>query len=182
MLWQVRLRHFEQLRAGKQIEKADRIDPRRDLAFAVVITDLGMPYVDGRQVASAIKNLSSSTPVILLTGWGQRLLAEGDVPAHVDRVLSKPPKLSQLRDALRVTVHPMEIWAEDGLAKIHIVDDLCVEIEMICSGCKVRSQWALDDRVFYGLVFNCSSRSANCGAWLGRCPGHAAVRRDPRHC
>jgi CheY-like chemotaxis protein len=80
---------------------------RRDLAFAVVITDLGMPYVDGRQVASAIKNLSSSTPVILLTGWGQRLLAEGDVPAHVDRVLSKPPKLSQLRDALRVTVHPV---------------------------------------------------------------------------
>ncbi len=66
-----------------------------------------MPYVDGRQVASAIKNLSSSTPVILLTGSGQRLLAEGDVPPHVDRVLSKPPKLSQLRDALRVTVHPM---------------------------------------------------------------------------
>jgi CheY-like chemotaxis protein len=80
---------------------------RRGAAFAVVISDLGMPYVDGRQVASAIKNLSSSTPVILLTGWGQRLLAEGDVPAHVDRVLSKPPKLSQLREALRVTVHPM---------------------------------------------------------------------------
>jgi PAS domain S-box-containing protein len=80
---------------------------RRGAAFAVVISDLGMPYVDGRQVASAIKNLSSSTPVILLTGWGQRLLAEGDVPAHVDRVLSKPPKLGQLREALRVTVHPM---------------------------------------------------------------------------
>lgn len=68
--------------------------------FAVVITDLGMPYVDGRRVASAVKNLSPATPVILLTGWGQRLVAEGDVPPQVDRVLNKPPKLRELREAL----------------------------------------------------------------------------------
>jgi CheY-like chemotaxis protein/anti-sigma regulatory factor (Ser/Thr protein kinase) len=72
----------------------------RNERFAVVITDLGMPYVDGRKVASAIKNDSPSTPVILLTGWGQRLIAEGDVPPHVDRVLNKPPKLKELRAAL----------------------------------------------------------------------------------
>jgi CheY-like chemotaxis protein len=59
-----------------------------------------MPYVDGRKVAAAIKSLSSTTPIILLTGWGQRLMTEGDVPAHVDRVLSKPPKLRELRAAL----------------------------------------------------------------------------------
>ena len=68
--------------------------------FAVVLTDLGMPYVDGRQVASAVKAESPATPVILLTGWGQRLLAEGDMPAHVDMVLGKPPKLRELREAL----------------------------------------------------------------------------------
>jgi signal transduction histidine kinase/ActR/RegA family two-component response regulator len=73
----------------------DRREP-----FAVVITDLGMPYIDGRKVASAVKSARSSTPVVLLTGWGQRLVAEGDVPAHVDRVLSKPPKLRDLRAAL----------------------------------------------------------------------------------
>ncbi len=68
--------------------------------FAAVITDLGMPYVDGRQVASAIKGASPSTPVIMLTGWGQRLVAEGDIPPHVDRVLNKPAKLRELREAL----------------------------------------------------------------------------------
>ncbi|HTA29616.1 MAG TPA: PAS domain S-box protein [Candidatus Cybelea sp.] len=68
--------------------------------FALVVTDLGMPSVDGRQVASAVKAASASTPVILLTGWGERLLAEGDVPPHVDEVLSKPPKLRDLRQAL----------------------------------------------------------------------------------
>jgi hypothetical protein len=44
--------------------------------------------------------MSPSTPVILLTGWGQRIVAEGDLPVHVDRVLGKPPKLSELREAL----------------------------------------------------------------------------------
>ncbi len=68
--------------------------------FAIVITDLGMPYVDGRKVARASKMADRETPVILLTGWGQRLTAEEDVPANVDRVLNKPPKLYQLRAAL----------------------------------------------------------------------------------
>ncbi|MEP6667858.1 MAG: CHASE domain-containing protein [Chthoniobacter sp.] len=69
-------------------------------SFAVVITDLGMPRVDGRQVASEIKAGSPSTPVILHTGWGERLVAEGQVSPHVDYVLSKPPKLHELRAAL----------------------------------------------------------------------------------
>jgi CheY-like chemotaxis protein len=59
-----------------------------------------MPYVDGRKVASAVKAASPSTPVILLTGWGQRLEAESDIPSQVDRMLSKPPKLNELREAL----------------------------------------------------------------------------------
>jgi len=68
--------------------------------FNVVITDLGMPYIDGRKVAAAVKGMSAVTPVILLTGWGHRLQAEGEVPENVDRVLSKPPKLAELRNAL----------------------------------------------------------------------------------
>ena len=45
-----------------------------------------MPYVDGRRVAAAVKQASARTPVVLLTGWGQRLVSEGDIPPHVDRV------------------------------------------------------------------------------------------------
>jgi signal transduction histidine kinase/ActR/RegA family two-component response regulator len=73
---------------------------RRGERFDVVITDLGMPHIDGRRVASAVKAASPSTPVVLLTGWGQRLVDEGDIPAHVDHVLNKPPKLRDLRAAL----------------------------------------------------------------------------------
>ncbi len=67
--------------------------------FDLVITDLGMPHVDGRKVAAAVKALSPITPVILVTGWGQRMIAESDTPAHVDKVISKPPRLKDLRAA-----------------------------------------------------------------------------------
>jgi PAS domain S-box-containing protein len=96
-------------RDGHQVTTADggeagigvfRETRDRGEAFAVVLTDLGMPYVDGRRVATAVKADSPSTPVILLTGWGRRLVAEEDIPPHVDRVLSKPPDLIELREAL----------------------------------------------------------------------------------
>jgi len=72
----------------------------RGTPFPVVITDLGMPHVDGRRVSSAIKAAAPGTIVLLLTGWGQRLVTDGDIPPHVDHVLSKPPKLRELRQAL----------------------------------------------------------------------------------
>lgn len=75
--------------------------------FEVVITDLGMPYVDGRKVSAAIKMASPKTPVILLTGWGERLVTDGDIPEHVDRVLSKPPRIRELRSALATLCSPV---------------------------------------------------------------------------
>jgi PAS domain S-box-containing protein len=71
-----------------------------DQAFDLVMTDLGMPYVDGRAVANAIKSVSPKTPVLLLTGWGKRMESDSDLPPNIDRVLSKPPKLYEMREAL----------------------------------------------------------------------------------
>ncbi|HKU90392.1 MAG TPA: ATP-binding protein [Steroidobacteraceae bacterium] len=68
--------------------------------FPVVITDLGMPHFDGRAVATAIATASPGTPILMLTGWGQRLAATGEIPPEVAGVLSKPPRLAELRQAL----------------------------------------------------------------------------------
>jgi signal transduction histidine kinase/ActR/RegA family two-component response regulator len=55
----------------------------------VVITDLGMPRVNGWEVAERIKAKSPETPVFLLTGWGESVAAhEGS--QFVDRVIAKP--------------------------------------------------------------------------------------------
>ncbi|MNN08864.1 Blue-light-activated protein [compost metagenome] len=72
--------------------------------FEVVITDLGMPHVDGRKVASAVRQCSPATPIIMLTGWGQRLAADSDYPEHVNCVLGKPPRLKELRRALNTVI------------------------------------------------------------------------------
>jgi signal transduction histidine kinase/ActR/RegA family two-component response regulator len=74
--------------------------------FSVVITDLSMPGVDGRAVAAAVKAACAATPVLLLTGWGRQLQDSVETPAHVDRVLSKPPRLLQLRQALAELTGP----------------------------------------------------------------------------
>jgi signal transduction histidine kinase len=68
--------------------------------FDVVITDLGMPYVDGRQVIASVRAIAPHTPIILLTGWGKGLDAEGEPPPAADRVLGKPPRMRELRVAL----------------------------------------------------------------------------------
>jgi DNA-binding response OmpR family regulator len=67
--------------------------------FDVVITDLGMPCVDGRQVARAIRSASPTTPIVMLTGWGRALQAQG-APPEVNRVLNKPPRLCEIRAVL----------------------------------------------------------------------------------
>ena len=85
---------------GREGIEAFAAAAKRGENFDVVVTDLGMPHVDGRKVASSIKGASPSTPVVLLTGWGQRLIATNDTPAHVDKVLAKPPRLHELRAAL----------------------------------------------------------------------------------
>lgn len=79
---------------------AFRAARERQEGFDVVITDLGMPEVDGREVARRVKQEAETTPVVLLTGWGQQLQEEETLPPYVDYLLSKPPKIVALRSAL----------------------------------------------------------------------------------
>ena len=69
--------------------------------FDVIITDLGMPYVNGREVANIIKHESPATPVIMLTGWGAFMKGDGTLPPHIDGMLSKPPRIQAIRSMLR---------------------------------------------------------------------------------
>ena len=96
-------------RDGHDVEVSDsgqsgldqfRFARERGRPFDVVITDLGMPYVDGRQVARTVKQEAPGTPVVMLTGWGALLNEDGNVPAQVDVVISKPPGLREMREVL----------------------------------------------------------------------------------
>jgi YesN/AraC family two-component response regulator len=88
-------------RAGVEAFRAAR---NRNEPFDVVITDLGMPYMDGREVAAAIKRESPGIPVVMLTGWGAFMKEDNDLPMHVDGLLSKPPRIGDIRAMLRRVV------------------------------------------------------------------------------
>jgi len=72
--------------------------------FDVIITDLGMPHLDGRRLAEMLKKESPRMPIIMLTGWGTLMRGENEQPLAVDCILSKPPKLQEIRTALRQVV------------------------------------------------------------------------------
>lgn len=66
--------------------------------FDLVITDHGMPGMDGLQLASEVRRVDPAKPVILLTGFA---FGPEQQPASIDCVLKKPLKPEELRGALR---------------------------------------------------------------------------------
>jgi len=68
--------------------------------FSVVITDRAMPEIGGDQLAAMVKEQAPSTPVVLLTGFGDLMNAAGEKPDGVDLVVKKPIRLSTLREVL----------------------------------------------------------------------------------
>jgi CheY-like chemotaxis protein len=67
--------------------------------YDVVVTDLGMPDIDGYQVARAIKAESPGTPVVLMTGEGGTRVG-GAWAGVVNVVVNKPPRIHELNDLL----------------------------------------------------------------------------------
>ena len=89
---------------GKQGMELFRTATLKNQPYEVVITDLGMPDVDGHLVARTIKAESPNTPVIMMTGWGTTLGDDGKIASEVDAVIDKPPRMKELNDLLlRIT-------------------------------------------------------------------------------
>jgi DNA-binding NtrC family response regulator len=86
---------------GESGVEAFRAAAGRQEPFDVVLTDLGMPFFDGRQVVKTIKHESPRTPIIMLTGWGSFMKEDGEMPEQVSGILTKPPRSNELREMLR---------------------------------------------------------------------------------
>ncbi len=67
----------------------------------VVFSDLGMPEVNGWDVARRVKAQAPETPIVLVTGWGSQL-EEGIAQARgVDLIIAKPFSMEDVDRALR---------------------------------------------------------------------------------
>jgi signal transduction histidine kinase/ActR/RegA family two-component response regulator len=85
---------------GQSGLEAFRTALREKQPFDVVITDLGMPHMDGRQLTALLKKESPTTPVVMMTGWGALMKGETEIHAPVDGLVNKPPKIRELQEVL----------------------------------------------------------------------------------
>ena len=71
-----------------------------DRSFDVLITDLGMPGVNGWDVARRARQLEPPLPVIVISGWGAQITQDQMEAAGVTLILPKPFRLEQIRQAI----------------------------------------------------------------------------------
>ena len=85
---------------GKQGVEMFRTAILQKQPYEMVITDLGMPDIDGHQVARTIKAESPATPIVMMTGWGTMMKEDGETAPEVDAVVGKPPRIQELNNLI----------------------------------------------------------------------------------
>lgn len=78
----------------------EAIETFRAGGFDLVVTDMAMPEMSGTQLAAEIRRAGSKVPVILLSGLGEQMRAEGADLGGIDLVLGKPVSLAALAQAV----------------------------------------------------------------------------------
>jgi signal transduction histidine kinase/CheY-like chemotaxis protein len=92
--------HVVTAASGEQGVEFFRAARAKNQPFQAVITDLGMPVMDGHQLARIIKAESPQTPIIMMTGWGTMMKENGENAPEVDAIVGKPPEMEKLNDLL----------------------------------------------------------------------------------
>src|SRR6185503_18913299 len=97
----VRMAVTEQLSSqGHTVQSAtnglEGLDTFMSGRFDLVLTDRAMPEMGGDQLATTIKQISPTKPIIMLTGFGDLMTVKGERPPSVDAVVSKPVTLDTL--------------------------------------------------------------------------------------
>jgi CheY-like chemotaxis protein len=89
------------------------LDALREFEPDVMILDIGMPEMDGYEVARQVRSTPDQGHVLLiaLTGWGQEHDRETSRAAGFDHHMVKPPDLPALRALLNA--HPTALSRTD---------------------------------------------------------------------
>lgn len=67
-----------------------------DQNIHLMMTDVGLPDMDGKQLANKVRELHPALPILFASGYAENI----DVPAGM-HVIGKPFSIDQLRDKVR---------------------------------------------------------------------------------
>jgi CheY-like chemotaxis protein len=82
--------------------------------FDVIITDFAMPSMKGDELAAAIKAISPTQPVVMITAYAEMLKSSGNPMTGVDFLISKPFLLEDLRRAITKVVPAAKTTSPSG--------------------------------------------------------------------
>ncbi|NWA85915.1 response regulator [Pseudomonas sp. D2002] len=77
-------------------EEALKIVETTDLVIDLMMTDVGLPDMDGKQLATKVRELRPSLPILFASGYAENI----DVPSGM-QVIAKPFSIDQLRDKVK---------------------------------------------------------------------------------
>ena len=87
------------------IEASDGESGMRHLekgGFDMVLTDLGMPGMNGWEVTKLIKTRIPQLPVALITGWGTNLDEKKIKESGVDWIIGKPFQVNEILETVKL--------------------------------------------------------------------------------
>jgi CheY-like chemotaxis protein len=94
---------FEVLSAGDGIEAVEIFRQHKD-EIRFVLTDFGMPHMNGLETVTALRQIDPDIPVILASGYSKEHVMDGSHPERLQAFLGKPYSLQALRDAICSTL------------------------------------------------------------------------------
>jgi CheY-like chemotaxis protein len=65
-------------------------------AFDAVFTDLGMPGMNGWELARLIREINSEVPLAILSGWGEAISSDEQEAAKINWIVAKPFLLERI--------------------------------------------------------------------------------------
>jgi DNA-binding NtrC family response regulator len=72
--------------------------------FDLVITDMGMPHMSGDKLATEIFKIRPDVPILLCTGYSEKMTEENSCRHGICCFLMKPPSTSELAWAVRKAI------------------------------------------------------------------------------
>ena len=91
---------FTVLSAGDGIEAMEMFRQHHN-EICLVLSDVYMPRMNGWETLSALRRIDPDIPVILISGYGEEQVMEGDHPDLPQAFLGKPYSFEVLKDAIR---------------------------------------------------------------------------------
>jgi CheY-like chemotaxis protein len=94
---------FSVIEASNGVEAIEQY--RKNAAeITLVLTDIGMPLMDGYELIAELKKLDPALPIIASSGFGDEDVISRIPPGDIAGLISKPYSFDQLRDVLKGVV------------------------------------------------------------------------------